>query len=68
MQPSQCAFSMRMLKVLYGTLVLLGGFTSLESTKVSPLTGFGIELSRVQTELAGLQFSNHNWVLANGVP
>src|SRR6185369_4502206 len=47
------------LEILNGPLVLLGRLARRERAEVAPFAGLRIDLARVETVLAGFQFSDH---------
>jgi len=48
------------LEKLHGPFVPLRRGTCLEGSQIAPLSGLGVQFSRVQPVLAGLQFANHD--------
>ena len=58
--PKRGVFSKRApFEVLNLSLVFFGRLTRGEGPEISPLPGFGVQLSRIQTVVAGSEFSNH---------
>src|SRR5947199_6848677 len=47
------------LEILHRSFVALGGGARLECAKIAPLAGLWIDLARVQTVFAALQFPDH---------
>lgn len=54
------------LKILHRTLVCLRGLSGSKRAEVPPTAGLGIFLARIQSVLAGLQFSNHKLPVITG--
>ena len=56
-------------EILYGALVLFGRLTRTECAKVTPLAGFRVGFTRVESILAALEFSYHGLTLLTpGMP
>jgi hypothetical protein len=52
---------------LNGPLVFLGRAAGFERAEVAPAASFGVNFSRVETILTGLQFSDHGILISSHI-